>query len=276
MYTLANEDVLLYDIRINGYELFTKEHIEKINKLNIVDFKLTWDSFRRLVYRLISNPSNELQEAILHQQQIMEPTNEVIGVHLRCGGQLADYKETPYWISPRELTEIPGIINAFYYKHHLHRKPSIYLSTDSSKAESYLRKIMTNFTIYTLNHTVFERGHTCGKSKSIFVRSSLVDMYTVAETGYHIISYGSGFSAAVDRISKIRPSFILPFHKRQNYICLLNKQNQASFRTKWTSCGMGQLWFLQLRRCVVSRYSVKQQVRHPNESTEKPSTFFTT
>lgn len=211
--TLTKEPVLIQDLRIDGVSLFSDQHLRVLRRFfwGIVEIK-DWKDYKRLVFRLFTNPSQELISVIVENRKKLGRYQDLIGAHVRCGGELADSKEGVYWINRNELTRVPFTFRKAIRKLKLKpKKLTVYLATDSSAAEEYLRRILN---LKVISYDSSKRGHTTSTTDDSVYQRAIIDMYLVSQASVIIYTHVSGFSEVVLSIAKTKTVFILPFTKR--------------------------------------------------------------
>ena len=213
VYSMYNNDYLLIDTRINLDSIQTIKNLQVINDLHLVNFTLTWKSYQRLVIRLFLNPSDEIQEQVFQQLELLQPLRNTIGMHLRCAGSLADSRESIYWVAPDELPRVAHIIKRVTRYLKL-KNPIFYLSTDSSIAEQFLRNELKSYKFFTLNKK-YKRGR-CQMKCSDDVRVAIfVDLFTVAQLNSQFYMSSSGYSFVIRSLANANYTYTLGFRKRK-------------------------------------------------------------
>ena len=76
-------------------------NLKKLNHYNLTGKQLSWDDYRRIFYRLMSNPTPAMINVILEKRRELGPLENVVAVHLRCGGYLADTKENSMFFTSK-------------------------------------------------------------------------------------------------------------------------------------------------------------------------------
>lgn len=204
--SLRNRNVILYDNRFYGGGLKNIYNLRKLNKFNIIGRRMTWDEYKRVLYRLIANPTSEVMNAILNKRVELEPISNLLGIHLRCGGELADTKEVATVISWKQLETIPKQIESVASE--IGKNITIYLSTDSSKAEEFIRNSLPDYTIITL--TSYHRGHTTLKTVSDdSLKRAIIDLFLLSQTRQCMITQNSGFSETAVVLGAIPHKYII-------------------------------------------------------------------
>ena len=106
--------------------------LKVLNTYNLTGHPFEWRLYKRIILRLISNPSRDVQKLILEKRTNLGDKNSLIGVHVRCGGKLADMPEKTTIMSKYQVKMVPMYIKRMVKQ--LKTTPVIYLSTDSSYA----------------------------------------------------------------------------------------------------------------------------------------------
>ena len=147
-----------------------------------------------MIFRLMSNPTPAMTKIILEKRKELGPIENVLSVHIRCGGQLADTPEKQVIIPKKRVLQIPFQIEDMIKR--IGNISVIYLTTDSSKTEQYLRQSLSNITIITL--ATYKRGHSTTNSVSEdSLRRSILDIYLAAQAKHLVYTQKSGFSATI-------------------------------------------------------------------------------
>ena len=131
-----------------------------------------------------------------------------LSVHIRCGGLLADYQEHIAMISEQQLPSVAHFIARLIRNQHIPEEitPSIYLSTDSTKAEQYIRSSLQSYHVYSFNNT---RGHTTSGSFSS-LHSTLVDLFMLCKSERFLGTRKSSFSQIAAELCKFVSFSYLP------------------------------------------------------------------
>ena len=192
--SLIQEDVLLIDNRFNRGVLNDSDSLQLINQYNLTGKQLSWRDYRRIFYRLMFNPIPAITNVILEKRKELGPLENVVAVHIRCGGYLADSQEGSMFLTRRRLTQIPSQIKSM-----LKRRKTIrvmYLTTDSSVAEEYIRLSFQKMKVYSL--ASYQRGHSTRHyvTNDTLIRS-ILDMYLAAQAKHLVYTDKSSFTAAI-------------------------------------------------------------------------------
>ena len=191
---MIQEDLLLIDNRLYRIVMNDSDSLQVINQYNLTGKQLSWDDYRRIFYRLMSNPTPAMINVILEKRRELGPLENVVAVHIRCGGQLADTQEEFVFVSMERLICFPSQI-----KELLQQQQSIqnmYLTTDSSVAEEYIRLSFQKMKVYSL--ASYQRGHSTRHyvTNDTLIRS-ILDMYLAAQAKHLVYTDKSSFTAAI-------------------------------------------------------------------------------
>ena len=143
------------------------------------------------------NPLPETINIINDYSLLLGPKHKVLGMHLRCAGYLADRKEQIAMITPDVLIQIPKRMQSMMSQMYVaHNSIVIFLSTDSTAVEIFLKRIFADYRIIVYNP--YPRGHTTGNNANyLTIQQALVDMYLISQAKTIIYTKSSGFSEAI-------------------------------------------------------------------------------
>ena len=195
-YSLKRKDVLLFDNRFYGSDLQNAANLKRLNRYNLTGKWLSWDDYRRIFYRLMSNPTPAMINVILEKRKELGPLENVVAVHIRCIGQLADVQEQTTLISMERLVCFPSQIKEFLQQQQQQSIQVMYFTTDSSVAEEYIRLSFQRMKVYSL--VAFQRGHSTRDlvTNDTLIRS-ILDMYLAAQAKHLVYTDKSSFTAAI-------------------------------------------------------------------------------
>ena len=189
---------MLEDCRLSKNIIGTQANIQTLQTRKVLKANETYEDLQRILYRLLLNPTHELQSVINSFKATHFTKRYVFSVHIRMGGYLADVPERTEMMSLARLKRLPSVIqNAMVSWDFDAGNTVLFLSTDSTYAEKYIRKRLgKDYTIVTTNS--FYRGHT-GRSNSVAVQRALIDLHLLADSDALLIGMGSGFG----RVAKL-------------------------------------------------------------------------
>lgn len=205
---LGSRNVIIRDCRLVDTIVNSNSHLLTLQKNEIISFEQSFSDYTQMAYRILLNPSKQLQSVILQNKKLLFTRKYVIGVQIRTGGCLADYQEKTEMMTLSQLQSFPNTIVVSIVKWNYNPSNTvIYLSTDSSYAEKYIRdKLGSDYMIVVSKG--FKRSHSGGKSNDESVQSALVDLYLLADTDALIICKGSGFGRVALAITRARHSLV--------------------------------------------------------------------
>ena len=204
---LGSRNVIIRDCRLVDTIVNSNSHLLTLQKNEIISFEQSFSDYTQMAYRILLNPSKQLQSVILQNKKLLFTRKYVIGVQIRTGGCLADYQEKTEMMTLSQLQSFPNtivrVMRAWKYNH---SNTVIYLSTDSSYAEKYIRdKLGSDYMIVVSKG--FKRSHS-RMARDESVQSALVDLYLLADTDALIICKGSGFGRVALAITRARHSLV--------------------------------------------------------------------
>ena len=138
---MGSEDVVNVDCRVPEKHVSSVSNMITLQKNGIISKSDSYWDYRRYVFRILLNPSIELKKVIQNNQRLLFTRKYVVGVQVRMGGCLADFHEISQMMTMNELRAYPNTIMTTMKKWNYSPNDAvIYLSTDSSYAENYMRK----------------------------------------------------------------------------------------------------------------------------------------
>ena len=183
-----HENLIFRDFRPN---VFTSMNLRVLHKLGIIPHDKNWVFFKRLLLRLLLNPNHYNTQLILQKRNELSSIHFHLSTHIRCAGWLSDYPERTIMVTPQQVRNMDEIFNKELRKLHLGNTiPNVYLSTDSSKVEQYLKKKIKSIHFYSLD---IKRGHSTGGDFRN-LRVSLVDLYSLCLSNHFLGTQASSYS----------------------------------------------------------------------------------
>lgn len=183
--------------------------------MKIINSKLklnfrNWKEYTQILYRLLTNPNSEIIN-ILERTLIEYPIrNQTLGLHIRSGGLLANWKEGTYWVTYEEMPFLIRFINKSIKSRGFFN--TLFITTDSNIVEKYIKNHISNITILDVNP--YRRYHTTvGDSESF--KSSIFDLYLSSLCKSIMYTPSSSFSYAILSISRSKSQIKLPLKRRQ-------------------------------------------------------------
>lgn len=198
------KDVLFSDIRFTRKLLCSRKSLKKINSYNLFGKPVTYVEYKRIIMRLLSNPTSDVSKIIIQYRNQLGDLNNLLGVHVRCGGSFADTKEKKVILKSSTFDQIPGLIRSL-----VNNDTTIFLSTDSSRMEKLIRKRFPIERLFTVS--TFSRGHTtAGHVSGSAIKRAILDMYLVAQADTIIYTQKSGFSNLCVSLSNANSLYEIP------------------------------------------------------------------
>ena len=204
----GSEDVVTVDCHISDGILGSKSSVLTLQQNGIISPSDSYKDYRRYVHRILFNPSIELQNVIQNNKRLLFTRKYVVGVQVRMGGCLADYHERSQMMTMAQLRSYPNTIVKVMRKWNYDSNNTvIYLSTDSSYAERYIRqKLGPNYEIGVAK--TFKRSHSRNLGNDEPVKNALVDLYLLADTDGLIVCEGSGFGRVALSITRAQHTLV--------------------------------------------------------------------
>ena len=183
-----NENLVFRDLRVN---VFTPKNLQIIHKLGLIPQNKNWDYFKRILARLLLNPSPYNTQLIQEKRKELSSIHFHLSTHIRCAGYLSDEPEFTIRVTPKQLLTLPNEIRKVLSQLKLGKTTvNMYLSTDSTIAEEYIKGELKSVNIYSLGR---RRGHsTHGDNRNL--RMSLLDLYTMCLSKHFLGTSSSNFS----------------------------------------------------------------------------------
>ena len=137
---------------------------------------------------------------------------------------MADYRERREMSSLEDLIRLPSYIQDVMNKTGMIAESTlIYISTDSTIAEKYLRRTIGQ-TYHILSANIFKRSHSSFDLNVDVVKRNLIDLYLLAECDTLIFCAGSGFGHVAYQLSKSNNRFMYRITRRNLPVIQLKVQ----------------------------------------------------
>ena len=222
-----NENLIFRDFRPN---VFTSMNLRVMHILGLIPANKNWDYFKRILLRLLLNPNPSNTQLIERKRKELSSIHSHLSTHIRCAGWLSDYPERSYMVTPQQVRNMGETFKNEFNKLHLGRiVPNVYLTTDSSKVEQYLKNKLKSIHFYSLD---IVRGHsTNGDFRNL--RVSLVDLYSLCLSDHFLGTQSSSYSKVASILCNFKSISFIPSEFRivkslpKNpilYDCLLSNQ----------------------------------------------------
>ena len=207
---LGSEDVVTVDCRVSDAISGSNSSMLTLQQNGIISHSDTYWNYRRYVYRILLNPSTELQNVIQNNKRLLFTRKYVLGVQVRMGGCLADFHEIAQMMTMDQLRALPNTIVTMMRKWNYDSNNTvIYLSTDSTYAENYIRQKLGPKYEIGVSKT-FKRSHsrTSAQGNDEPLKNALVDLYLLADTDALIVCKESTFGLAALSMTRAQHTLI--------------------------------------------------------------------
>ena len=212
--TLESTNLLLDDYHIHPQGRQYQEIVDRLKEIGILKRNENWNDYYRLVIRIMYNPIQDIIREIRKERQRIGSSQDQIGVHIRCGGNLADKKEPTAMITREMLSIVPDEVKGVMNTSSIPRsRVYVYLSTDSSVAEEIITTALSPIPVKTT--ILFKRGHsTLGSASIPILWRSLIELYLTSQADYLLLTSTSTFSHAIRWMSNAKGvrEIIAPYH----------------------------------------------------------------
>lgn len=182
--------LLVRDVRLYGIKNYINEVIKEIPELK--NKNISVNMLMSKIYKLLIVPNNEVLRRINNRIKEIKIDNGIslVGIQVRMGGNLSDYKENFTFIQKGELDELITLIKKEIKKLETKGgKVNIYISSDSTFAINYIKMKINDYPIRYLNN---ERGHSRNGNTTI-IENSLIDLYFLSKSNVLIRTKESSF-----------------------------------------------------------------------------------
>ena len=199
-----NENLVFRDLRVN---VFTPKNLQIMHKLGLIPPNKNWDYFKRILARLLLNPNPDNIQLIEEKRKELSSIHFHLSTHIRCAGGLSDEPEIAIMITPQQVRNMGETFKNEFNKLHLGNTiPNVYLSTDSSKVEQYLKNKLKSIHFYSLD---IVRGHSTGGNFRN-LRVSLVDLYSLCLSDHFLGTQSSSYSRIASILCNFKSISFIP------------------------------------------------------------------
>ena len=210
-----NENLQLHDYRLPINATHQEMIVARCKEAGLLRENEGWVDYRRIVLRLLLNPSSDLISTILSERQRIGPSERQIGAHIRCGGVLADTHEGTAMITLPILQTIPRLIaNLTQRMNNSIKNVTVYVSTDSSYAYDYLVSSLPDLQV--VSTTLFQRGHAEFDNDDAVIKRTLIDLFLMSQSNAVILTSSSAFSRIIREMGSY--SVYLPIYAPYSHV----------------------------------------------------------
>ena len=183
VWTLRRANLLMVDYRVDLYRLGTPRVVKKLKALGVMKPNEWWGSFCQHLLRLLLNPTPDIQSLIQSERLRIGPAQNQLGIHVRCGGNLADSNERTWMVSPGRLKKVPDQVRRLIKASPIPRdKLYLFLSTDSTMAAGNL---------------------------SVALHPYRVDLFLLCQSRSALLTSSSSFSRLITIMSSAAPKWYI-------------------------------------------------------------------
>ena len=156
------------------------------------------------------NPIPEVGMQITQFRRTYFRNKYVIGVQVRCGGQLADKPEKYVGFDNKTLPELVVKLKEIAETKQMNGLPILFfITSDSTYAYEFLAKQIRPF-YDVIQTTTYRRGHTTfGGVTTEILKRSVMDVFLLAECDYLIVSKRRSFGLLGCAMSKSHQCLIV-------------------------------------------------------------------
>ena len=193
---LPQANLVTIDFR-NSRQMLTRDNLNLLKSLGIIKTP-NWKEYQMVMYRLLLNPSPNVQRSIKSVLSELPSQWFSVAVHIRCAGSLADYKEGVHMITEGHLGTLSRLIRSILTKNEAQSNNAVFVATDSRQALGKLTFLLKPIIVVSNKQVI--RGHSTGANQTI-VASSLTDLFLLTRSSTLIGVQRSGFSRVAMGIS---------------------------------------------------------------------------
>ena len=193
---LPKANLVTIDVR-KDVLLYTDSNLRLLKESGIIK-SLSWPEYRAVIYRLLLNPIQSVTDSVDNILSKVPSREFAVAAHIRCAGNLAEYKEGVHMVTERQLGYVSMLIRSGVRHNKWCSNRSVFIATDSSIALKKLSGLLYPFNVYS-NKEV-KRGHSTGANRNI-VHFSLIDLFLLTRSKSFIGVNRSGFSKVAKDLS---------------------------------------------------------------------------
>ena len=202
---LPQANLVTIDFR-SSRQMFTRENLNILKSLGIIKTP-NWGEYQKIMYRLLLNPSPNVQRSIQSVLSELPSRWFSVAVHIRCAGNLADVKEVVHMITERQLGSVSRMIRSILTKNKAQSNNAVFVATDSRQALDKLTFLLKPIKVVSNKQII--RGHSTEANQTI-VASSLTDLFLLTRSSTFIGVKRSGFSRVAMGISNPKRAKLIP------------------------------------------------------------------
>lgn len=172
-----------------------------INALGLETKFTNINAFKKVLLRLVLNPSKDVQQLI--QEQLASFPVSYTTVHIRSGGKLANHKELGCWMTKEDVPRVSKFVLRMVRTKKVVK--DVFLSTDSDYIENYLKE-----KINLLKRMPLTRYHSTSKASVDAFKGSLFDLFIASSASHLIYTENSSYSNLIMSLGQFQNPISLP------------------------------------------------------------------
>lgn len=203
--------LLVRDVRLLNINKFIIDVINTIPELKSKNIGV--NMLLSKIYKLLIVPNDRINSKI--KALNIDNDYSTIGVQVRMGGNLSDYKEKFTFMNETDLSElIPIIKKEIKALQTKNKEVIVYISSDSTYALNFIKRNLGDYKFCHLNN---ERGHSRIGNTTI-IENSLTDLFMLAKSTVLIVTKGSSFGLMASYLRypqrSIEYPYVNPYHRK--------------------------------------------------------------
>lgn len=192
---IEERNLIFDDYRIMLSEEQREALVSILRKEGFLKENESFDDYYRYVTRLLHNPTVEVRNIIREERSKLGSASKQIGVHVRCGGNLADTHENTAMVTEGILSSVPSMIRQTIVESGVNGS-YVYLATDSSYA--YRNLTASLYPIEVKATSLYKRGHTDqGSVTKLVIRRSILELFLIVQSQSLLLSSASSYSRLI-------------------------------------------------------------------------------
>ena len=152
---------------------------------------ITHWNIRRDILRLFLNPSEYLQNQLENERKSLIKYEHTIGLQLRMGGKLSDYRENYTGIPFSRIDDVISQVKSYIAMNHWENNVQLYIASDSSFVINHIRN-KTKYYFPVIESLLYKHGHSRGHKDYILVMNKVIsDFYYMSLCDYIFVTWPS-------------------------------------------------------------------------------------
>ena len=152
---------------------------------------ITHWNIRRDILRLFLNPSEYLQNQLENERKSLIKYEHTIGLQLRMGGKLSDYRESYVGIPFSRIDDVISQVKSYIAMNHWENNVQLYIASDSSFVINHIRNKTKDY-LPVIESLLFKHGHSVESRDYISVMNKVIsDFYYMSLCDYIFVTWPS-------------------------------------------------------------------------------------